>query len=29
MDVAMAFLEGDLDEDIFIEMPEGLVEYFD
>ena len=29
MDVATAFLEGDLDEDIFIEMPEGLVEYFD
>jgi hypothetical protein len=29
MDVSTAFLEGDLDEEIFIEMPEGLVEYFD
>ncbi|EGU73258.1 hypothetical protein FOXB_16232, partial [Fusarium oxysporum f. sp. conglutinans Fo5176] len=29
MDVSTAFLEGDLDEDVFIEMPEGLVEYFE
>lgn len=29
MDVSTAFLEGDLEEDIYIEMPEGLVEYFD